>query len=211
MSGMFFAALAPHIAAGATAVVAGGLATTARKRHGRHPRAGTVYLYAISLVFVTATVMAALRWSRDWHLFVIATIAFGLAALGWWMRRRRPRWWMIWHGAAMAGSYVALFTVFYVDNGPQLPLWTRLPHLLYWLLPAAVGIPLTWRALVRNAARSPRSPEIEVPAHVVEQRVVAALQVLPADRLGAHDRVGAGMHPPDDAAHQHGQGTVEDR
>ncbi|MEV7628061.1 hypothetical protein [Actinoplanes sp. NPDC089786] len=52
----------------------------------------------------------------------------------------------------MAGSYTALLTGFYVDNGPQLPLWDRLPHLSYWLLPAAVAIPLTWRALARNNA-----------------------------------------------------------
>ena len=48
------------------------------------------------------------------------------------------------------GSYVALFTGFYVDNGAQLPLWDRLPPLAYWLLPAVVGAPITWRALVRN-------------------------------------------------------------
>jgi hypothetical protein len=52
----------------------------------------------------------------------------------------------------MAGSYIALLTGFYVDNGAQLPLWDRLPHLAYWLLPAAVGAPLTWRALARNGA-----------------------------------------------------------
>jgi hypothetical protein len=151
---VFFTALAVHITAGATAVVAGLLAATARKRPGRHPRAGTVYLYAITGVFITATVMAILRWRHDWHLFLIATIAFGLASLGWWARRRRPRRWMLWHGSAMAGSYVALFTGFYVDNGPQLPLWDRLPHLAYWLIPAAVGAPLTWRALVHNGAIS---------------------------------------------------------
>jgi hypothetical protein len=61
---------------------------------------------------------------------------------------------MVWHGCAMAGSYVALFTGFYVDNGPQLPLWDRLPHLTYWLLPAAMGAPLTWWALRRNGALS---------------------------------------------------------
>jgi hypothetical protein len=55
----------------------------------------------------------------------------------------------------MAGSYVALLTGFYVDNGPRLPLWDRLPHLAYWLLPAAVGIPLTWRALRRNGFSRP--------------------------------------------------------
>src|SRR2546429_7528662 len=59
---------------------------------------------------------------------------------------------MAWHGVAMPGSYVAVFTGFYVDNGPQLPLWDRLPHLAYWLLPAMVGASLTWLALRRNAA-----------------------------------------------------------
>lgn len=155
---VFFIALGLHVVAGMTAVVAGVLATTARKRPGRHPRAGQVYLYAIGGVFVTATVMAAVRWHQDWYLLVIATIAAGLAAAGWWARRRRPRRWMAWHGSAMAGSYVALFTGFYVDNGPQLPLWDRLPHLAYWFVPAAVGIPLTWRALVRNKAFGARLP-----------------------------------------------------
>jgi hypothetical protein len=59
---------------------------------------------------------------------------------------------MAWHGSAMAGSYITLFTGFYVDNGAQLPLWERLPHVTYWVLPAAVGIPLTLIALVRNRA-----------------------------------------------------------
>ena len=55
---------------------------------------------------------------------------------------------------AMAASYVALLTGFYVDNGPQLPLWNRLPTVAYWVLPALVGVPLTWRALIRNGAIS---------------------------------------------------------
>jgi hypothetical protein len=163
---VFLAALAVHVAGGATAVVSGILATAARKQPGRHPVAGTVYLYAIGTVFVTATVMAVLRWRHDWHLFLIATIALGLAMVGRQVRRRRPHRWMAWHGSAMAGSFIALFTGFYVDNGPQLPLWDRLPHLTYWLIPAAVGIPLTWRALARNGAisahrrRKPRNSSI---------------------------------------------------
>src|SRR5256885_3640034 len=150
--GVFLAVLALHVVAGATAVVALVVAATAVKRPGRHPRAGTVYLVAIGAVFVTAAAMAVLRWGHDWHLLAIATVAAGLAGLGWWARRRRPRRWMAWHGTSMAGSAIALFTGFYVDNGPQLPLWDRLPHPLYWVLPAAVGLPLTWRALVRNGA-----------------------------------------------------------
>jgi hypothetical protein len=149
---VFLAALAVHVAAGVTCVIAGLLAATAGKRPGRHPKAGTVYLYGIGVIFATAAVMAALRWRHDWHLLLIAAVAFGSALLGRWARRRRPHRWPIWHGSAMAGSYIALFTGFYVDNGSRLPLWDRLPHLLYWLLPAAVGVPLTWRALRRNGA-----------------------------------------------------------
>jgi hypothetical protein len=149
---VFLAALLLHVVAGLTAVLSGAAATTARKAPGRHPRAGTVYLHGVGAVFATATVMAALRWRQDWHLFLIATVALALAGLGRSAHRRRPGRWMAWHGSAMAGSYVALFTGFYVDDGSQLPLWDRLPHLLYWLLPAVVGLPLTWRALVRNGA-----------------------------------------------------------
>lgn len=149
---VFFAALAVHVVAGATAVVAGLLAATARKQPGRHPRAGAVYLWVLATVFTTAAVMAVLRWRQDWHLFVIATAAVGLALTGWQIRRRRPPHWLVWHAATMAGSYTALFTGFYVDNGPQLPIWNRLPHLTYWLLPATIGLPLTLYALHRNGA-----------------------------------------------------------
>ena len=53
----------------------------------------------------------------------------------------------------------ATATGFYVDNGPQLPVWDRLPHWTYWVLPALVGAPLTVRALRRNGAiRRPSRP-----------------------------------------------------
>lgn len=155
---VFLTALGFHVAAGATSIVAGAAAALARKQAGRHPRAGTVYLYGVAAVFASATVMTSIRWRQDWHLFVIGAVTFTLAALGWWARRRHRHPWLVWHGTAMAGSYVALLTGFYVDNGPQLPVWDRLPHLTYWLLPAAIGIPLTWRALVRNGALSRRPP-----------------------------------------------------
>jgi hypothetical protein len=74
---------------------------------------------------------------------------------------------MAWHGASMAGSYVALLTGFYVDNGPQLPVWDRLPHVAYWLLPAVVAVPLTWRALVRNGAV--RAPRRRVAGHTADR------------------------------------------
>jgi hypothetical protein len=152
---VFLAALALHVLAGLVSVAAGARAAFARKRPGWHPRAGRVYLAGISGIFVTATVMAAMRWHEDRHLFVIGLIAFVLAATGLAARWRRWRRWLLWHGAAMGGSYITLLTGFYVDNGPQLPPIDRLPHVAYWVGPAIVGIPITVAALVRNGALRP--------------------------------------------------------
>jgi len=151
---VFTAALAVHIASGLTAVVAGALAATAKKRPGRHPRSGRVYLWAIGGVSATATIMAAIRWRHDAHLFAIASLAFGLALYGYRARRRHRPGWPPHHGIGMGGSYVALLTGFYVDNGPFLPVWRDLPHLTYWLLPTAVGAPLIWLAVGRFTRRT---------------------------------------------------------
>jgi len=146
---VFAAVLAVHITAALTAVASGALAATAHKRPGRHPRAGRVYLSALGAVFVTATVLAAIRWRHDAHLFAIAAVAFALGGYGYRARRRHRPGWPAHHAIGMGGSYIALLTGFYVDNGPALPLWKHLPHAAYWLLPAAVGVPLIWRALHR--------------------------------------------------------------
>ncbi len=149
---LFLAALAVHVLSGLIAVVAATLAASARKRRGWHPRAGTVFLSAVAVIVATAAVMATLRWQQNRHLFVIAVVTATLAAAGWLARRRRWQRWMLWHGLAMSGAFIALLTGFYVDNGPQLPVWERLPPVTFWFLPAAVGLPLTWWALVRNHA-----------------------------------------------------------
>lgn len=149
---VFLTVLAIHVLAGVTSVVTGALAATARKRAGRHPSAGRVYLWALGCVFVTATVLAAIRWREDGYLFVIAAAGFGLALFGWRSRRRQRPDWVRWHAIGMGGSYVGLLIGFYVDNGPQLPLVDRLPHWMYWALPAAVGILLIRLGLRRFAA-----------------------------------------------------------
>ena len=79
---VFAIALAVHIGCGLIAVIAGALAATAKKRPGRHPRAGLIYLWALGGIFTTATVMAAIRWHEDAHLFAIAAVAFGLGLYG---------------------------------------------------------------------------------------------------------------------------------
>jgi hypothetical protein len=151
---IFAVALVLHILSGLTAVITGALAATARKRPGRHPRAGRVYLWALGGIFTTATIMAAIRWHEDAHLFAIAVIAFSLGLYGYRARRHHRPGWPPHHAIGMGGSYIALLTGFYVDNGPFLPLWSRLPHLTYWLLPSLVGVPLIQVALRRFQQRS---------------------------------------------------------
>jgi hypothetical protein len=154
---LFDVALGVHIAAGLTCVVTGALAATAPKRPGRHTTAGRVFLWSLALVFASSTTMAALRLAQDWHLLVIGTVAFGAGSLGYLARRRRRPGWQRVHIPAMGGAYIALFTGFYVDNGPHLPLWDRLPHLAYWTLPSMVGVPLILRALARRRLLAVRS------------------------------------------------------
>ena len=146
---VFTVALGVHVLGGVWSVVTGALAATARKRPGRHPRAGLLYLYGIAVMFATATVMATIRWRQDAHLFAIAVVAAGLAAIGWYARPTRRPTRFTWHAVGMGGSYIALLTGFYVDNGPQLPVWKLLPHWMYWALPVVVGTPLVLLALRR--------------------------------------------------------------
>jgi hypothetical protein len=150
---VFDVALGCHILAGLTGVASGATAALAAKRPGRHPGAGRVYLWAMAVVFVTATTMSLLRLARNWHLLLIALVAAGLAGTGYLARRRRRRDWLRRHMLAMGGSYIALLTGFYVDNGPNLPLWNRLPPVAFWFLPSLVGVPLLRRALARRHLR----------------------------------------------------------
>src|SRR5262252_592447 len=83
---VFAVALGLHVVGGVWSVVTGALAATARKRPGRHPKAGLLYVWGIAVVFVTATVMAAIRWREDAHLFAIALGAAALTAIGWYAR-----------------------------------------------------------------------------------------------------------------------------
>ena len=97
------------------------------------------------------------------HLFAIAAIAFGLGLYGYQARRGHRPGWPRHHGIGMGGSYIALLTGFYVDNGRFLPLWNHLPHWIYWLLPSLVGVPFIWRALHRFTQSTSDKP-IRAPA-----------------------------------------------
>lgn len=148
-SRVFFGVLGFHVLNSLLAVVTGVVAMLSAKRPGRHPRFGTVYYWCLSFVFLTATILAAMRWSEDAYLFFLGAAAFSAATLGRTARRRRWHGWVATHISGMGSSYTLMLIAFYMDNGKQLPLWKQLPSVTYWLLPSAVAVPLIIRALLR--------------------------------------------------------------
>ncbi|MGH8629204.1 MAG: hypothetical protein ACREU7_00360, partial [Burkholderiales bacterium] len=138
----FLTVLAVHIPFGLACVVTGLVAMLSRKISGRHPRFGTMYYWCLFVVFVTASLLAAMRWVEDYHLFILGALSFAAASLGRTAHRRRWRGWVRLHIGGMGLSYILMLTAFYVDNGKSLPLWKDLPPITYWLLPSAIGLPL---------------------------------------------------------------------
>lgn len=146
---VFLAVLAVHVAAALTAVVSGLLAAISAKGGGRHVHAGRLYYRALIVVFGTALILAGLRPRQDWHLALIGAIAVAAAAVG--VRHRRlHRPGDTGHIIGMGASYAAMFTAFYVDNGPHLPVWDRLPTIALWLVPGLIATPLIARAVTRH-------------------------------------------------------------
>jgi hypothetical protein len=156
---VFLAVVGVHILLGLACVVTGAIAMLSEKRAGRHPRNGTIYFWCLGGVFLTASGLAAVRWVEDYHLFILGALSFAAACFGREARRRPWRHWARLHITGMGSSYVLLLIAFYVDNGKSLPLWRDLPPIAYWLVPAAVGIPiilraLLWHPLVRQPDRA---------------------------------------------------------
>jgi hypothetical protein len=153
---VFLAFLAIHVIAGLTAVLTGAVAALSRKGSPRHIRAGRWFYGAITLVFVTATALSIMRWRQDYHLLIIGAVAYVAATIGY-LHRRRHRPGDAGHILGMGIGYVAMLTAFYVDNGPHLPLWDRLPPLSFWFLPGAIGAPIITRAMLAARNRPPRA------------------------------------------------------
>lgn len=152
---VFLAFLGVHIVAGLWCVVTGALAATAGKRRGRHPQTGRLYLGGLWVMLGSLTVLSILRWPMTVHLLVIGVVATAAATVGFLARRRRWHRWLPVHAIGMSLSYIGLLTGFLVDNGPLLPVWRELPHVLHWTLPTLVGVPLLVRALTRFRRRAP--------------------------------------------------------
>jgi hypothetical protein len=162
-SPIFLTIVGFHVLVGFVCVVTGIIAMLSKKRPGRHPTIGTVYFWTLSAVFVSATLLSAVRWAQDYHLFILGILSFGAASLGRMARRQRWRYWVRLHLIGMGLSYILLLTAFYVDNGHSLPFWKDLPSIAYWLTPAALGIPLIVLALLRHPlAQRSASPVVRI-------------------------------------------------
>ena len=151
----FLTTVAVHVSLGLACAITGIVAMLSPKRSGRHPSFGTTYSWCLLGVFLTASALAAVRWAEDYPLFVLGALAFASAHFGRMVRRRRWSQWAKLHIVGMGTSYILLLTAFYVDNGKSLPLWRDLPPITYWLVPAAVGIPLIIRALLWHPLARP--------------------------------------------------------
>jgi hypothetical protein len=147
---LFLAFVAVHIAAGLVCVISGAIAMLSQKQRGRHPQAGTIYYWSLAIVAATMTVLAVSRWAEDYHLFILGALSFLAATIG---RTARQRLWAAWtriHMTGMGLSYILMITAFYVDNGPNLPLWRELSPIAFWVLPALIGVPILLNAILRH-------------------------------------------------------------
>lgn len=149
-SPLFLTIVAIHVAAGISCTIAGIVAMLSPKRSGRHPVAGTCYYWSLVVVSLTMAALSLLRWPHNNHLLVLGILSFTASFVGREAKRRRWRGWLPTHVTGMALSYIALLTAFYVDNGPNLPLWRLLPPVAFWVLPSAVGIPILIWVLQRH-------------------------------------------------------------
>lgn len=146
----FLLILVCHVTAGLAAVVMGLVAMFSAKAPGRHPSAGIWYYRSVVVVFCTMSALSAMRWSEDYHLFILGGLALAAAVVGRRVAPSRPSGRVRVHVIAMGLSYILLLTAFYVDNGPNLPGWRLLPSVAFWVLPILVGAPLIWRVLLTH-------------------------------------------------------------
>lgn len=145
----FFLPLVVHGLAGLTTVVTGIMTFSVPKGPARHHRWGQRYLWAYTIVVLTAILLSVQRWDTDAYLFFLAVLGSLCALVGYAARRFRHipslqhvlgEQWVVVHIVGMIGSYVVLLTTFYVDNAHLIPGLNQLPLLTFWVLPGVIGL-----------------------------------------------------------------------
>ena len=159
----FFLPLVVHALAALTTGVTGVITFSRPKRPGHHPKWGGRYLWAYTMVFLTAIILSVQHWPTDAYLVILATIGYGFALAGYGARRFRQKpvmrrmlgkQWIVAHIVGMIGSYVVLWTAFYVDNAHLFPGLKELPTLTFWVLPTVIALPFLMVSLSRFAPKS---------------------------------------------------------
>jgi hypothetical protein len=147
---LFLTLIAIHVLAGLICVISGVFAMLSKKQRGIHTKAGKIYFGFLWVVFITATIVAIVRWKHDYHLFLLGVGSFTCAFIA--RKAVLKKWpkWSVIHISGMALSYILLIIAFYVDNGRFLPIWKELDPIWYWLLPIIVGVPVTIWSLRTN-------------------------------------------------------------
>jgi len=158
----FFLPLVVHILAGLTTGITGVVMFSLPKRRGGHHRWESGYVWVYTVVFLTATMLSVQRWQADAYLFFLAVIGYGLALGGYGVRRFRQepqvgdmpgKPWLVVHIVGMIGSYVVLWTAFFVDNAQRIPGLNQLPPLTFWVLPSLIGLAFLVVSLSRFAPK----------------------------------------------------------
>lgn len=151
---VFLAVVRLHIIVGIACVAAGIAAMLSHKRRGRHSTFGTIYFWCLALVVTSATGLAVVRWAENNHLFFLGALSMIAATVARTALRQHWRNWVWFHISGMGLSYILMLTAFYVDNGKNLPLWRELPQWAFWVLPAAIGLPVLLYAFLRHPLSS---------------------------------------------------------
>src|SRR5215472_1726524 len=159
----FFLPLVVHALAGLTTGITGVVAFSVPKGPARHHRWGKRYLWAYSVVLLTATILSVQRWQADAYLFFLAVLGSSFALVGYsarrfrqapWLRHMLGEYWVVAHLVGMIGSYVVLWTAFYVDNAHLIPGLNQLPILTFWVLPTVIALPFLVVSLSRFAPKT---------------------------------------------------------
>jgi hypothetical protein len=156
---VLLAILAVHVAAGLAGTISGILAMVNKKGPGRHPLFGMLYYRCLLVLFVTALIMAATRWTEDYYLAILGTLAVAAASLGRSALQGPRRSRIQIHISGMGLSYTLMLVAFYMDNGMNLPLWGDLPAISYWMAPGAIGAALILYALVKYSGWEATKPD----------------------------------------------------